>query len=253
MRSCRARRAASSAWRRPRGAAGFDRVIGFDMGGTSTDVSLYAGAYERDNDSVVAGVRIRAPMLRIHTVAAGGGSICRVDGRAGAGRAGERRRGAGAGLLPARRAADDHRLQRDAGQAAAAILSGDLRRRTATSRSTRDAVHGAVRGAIRRSAGPRRRASSRSRSRNMANAIKAISVARGHDAARFALACFGGAGGQHACLVADALEIDDGADPPAGGGAVGLWHGAGRAAGDARADDRAAAGEAATWPRRSRI
>ncbi len=60
--------------------AGFDHVIGFDMGGTSTDVSLYAGRYERHNDAVVAGVRIRAPMMRIHTVAAGGGSVCRFDG-----------------------------------------------------------------------------------------------------------------------------------------------------------------------------
>jgi 5-oxoprolinase (ATP-hydrolysing) len=60
--------------------AGFDQVIGFDMGGTSTDVSLYAGRYERDNETIVAGARIRAPMLRIHTVAAGGGSVCRFDG-----------------------------------------------------------------------------------------------------------------------------------------------------------------------------
>ena len=60
--------------------AGFDRIIGFDMGGTSTDVSHFAGSYERSTEKMVAGVRVRAPMLEIHTVAAGGGSICTFDG-----------------------------------------------------------------------------------------------------------------------------------------------------------------------------
>lgn len=90
--------------------AGFERAIGFDMGGTSTDVSLFTGQYERDNETMVAGARIRAPMLCIHTVAAGGGSICASeDGRliGGPGSA-----GAFPGpLLPQWRGIDDHRLQ----------------------------------------------------------------------------------------------------------------------------------------------
>ena len=82
MRSCRGRRGASSAWSRTAEAAGHDRLIGFDMGGTSTDVSHYAGAYERSFETEVAGVRMRAPMMDIHTVAAGGGSILAFrDGR----------------------------------------------------------------------------------------------------------------------------------------------------------------------------
>ena len=174
------------------------------MGGTSTDVSLFAGTYERDNDSVVAGVRVRAPMLRIHTVAAGGGSICRVeDGRvkvgpesAGAvpGPACYRRGGPltitdcnvmlgklQPGFFPAIfGAAGDQPLDAEA-----------VAERFAGYPDPKAAAEGFVAVAV----------------AEMANAIKAISVARGHDASRFALSCFGGAGGQHACLVADALEI----------------------------------------------
>ncbi|MCW3837900.1 hydantoinase B/oxoprolinase family protein [Sphingomonas canadensis] len=190
-------------------AAGFDRVIGFDMGGTSTDVSLYAGRYERDNETIVAGARIRAPMLRIHTVAAGGGSVCGfADGRmrvgpdsAGAvpGPACYRRGGpltvtdcnvalgkvqpdffpavfGSAGDAPLDRAASLARLEALAAEAGMAPEA---------------AAEGLVAIAV----------------ASMANAIKAISIARGHDVTRFALACFGGAGGQHACLVADALGI----------------------------------------------
>ena len=82
MRSCRGRPAASSAWRARRQQRGFNQVIGFDMGGTSTDVSHFAGEFERRYETEVAGVRLRAPMMNIHTVAAGGGSICRFDGSA---------------------------------------------------------------------------------------------------------------------------------------------------------------------------
>ena len=190
--------------------AGFDRVIGFDMGGTSTDVSLYAGAYERDSESIVAGVRIRAPMLRIHTVAAGGGSICRIESRrfvvgpesAGAvpGPASYRRGGPltvtdcnlilgklQPAFFPAVFGPDGTApLDRDAAAARMAeiLADGDM--------TASEAAEGFVAIAV----------------AGMANAIRAVSVARGHDVTRFALACFGGAGGQHACLVADALGIE---------------------------------------------
>ncbi|MBX3595818.1 hydantoinase B/oxoprolinase family protein [Sphingomonas sp.] len=191
------------------GAAGHDRVVGFDMGGTSTDVSLYAGRYERDSETIVAGARIRAPMLRIHTVAAGGGSICRFeDGRlrvgpdsAGAvpGPACYRRGGPltvtdcnfalgklQPGFFPHAFGVDgtappdaDAARERLADEAAAAGLAPEA------------VAEGFVTIAV----------------ASMANAIKSISIARGQDVTRFALSCFGGAGGQHACLVADALGI----------------------------------------------
>lgn len=190
--------------------AGFERVIGFDMGGTSTDVSLYAGQYERDNETIVAGARIRAPMLRIHTVAAGGGSICRFDGgrllvgpaSAGAvpGPACYRRRGpltvtdcnvalgkVQPAFFPSVFGADGNApLDRDAALARLAEVA------EAAGLSPEAAAEGLVAIAV----------------ANMANAIKSVSIARGHDVTRFALASFGGAGGQHACLVADALGIE---------------------------------------------
>ena len=188
-------------------AAGLDAVIGFDMGGTSTDVSHYAGRYERTNEAVVAGVRIRAPMMRIHTVAAGGGSICAVEqGRfrvgpesAGAvpGPACYRRGGpltvTDCNLLLGRIRADrfpslfgpagDQSLDRDAVVARFDALGLSMAAETAAEGFLAIAVA------------------------NMANAIKTISTARGHDVTRYTLACFGGAGGQHACLVADALGM----------------------------------------------
>ena len=186
-------------------AAGHDRVIGFDMGGTSTDVSLFAGAYERDNDSVIAGVRVRAPMLRIHTVAAGGGSICRIeDGRV---RVGPESAGAVPGPAAYRRGGpltitDCNvmlgKLQPDffpplfGPEGDQSLDIEAVHARFADFADPHAAAEGFVAVAV----------------QQMANAIKAISVARGHDASRFALSCFGGAGGQHACLVADALEID---------------------------------------------
>lgn len=185
-------------------AAGYDRVIGFDMGGTSTDVSLFAGAYERDNDSKVAGVRVRAPMLRIHTVAAGGGSICRIDeGRV---KVGPESAGAVPGPACYRRGGPltitDCNVMLGKLQPAffpaifgpggdAPLDAAAVTARFAEFDDPRATAEGFVAVAV----------------SEMANAIKAISVARGHDASRFALSCFGGAGGQHACLVADALEI----------------------------------------------
>ena len=195
--------------------AGFDAVIGFDMGGTSTDVSWFSGAFERDSEARIAGVRIRAPMLRIHTVAAGGGSLCRVEANSsGGGRflVGPESAGAVPGPACYRRGGPlaltdcnlalgklipehfppvfgqdgDLPLDRAAvGDRFAAVTA-------ATSLTREQAAEGFVRIAV----------------AQMAHAILAISVRRGHDVSRAALACFGGAGGQHACLVADELGID---------------------------------------------
>jgi hypothetical protein len=109
--------------------AGFDKVIGFDMGGTSTDVAHYDGDYERAFDTEVAGVRIRAPMMRIHTVAAGGGSILHAGGRPLPRRSRLRRRQSRPHLLSPRRTADGHRRQCHARQAAARFLPRHLRPR----------------------------------------------------------------------------------------------------------------------------
>jgi len=190
--------------------AGFERVIGFDMGGTSTDVSLYAGKYERDNETIVAGARIRAPMLRIHTVAAGGGSVCRFDG----GRLLVGPASAGAVPGPASYRRGGPLTVTDCNVALGKVQpeffpgvfgpDGDapLDREAALARlgevaaqaglSPEAAAEGLIAIAV----------------ANMANAIKSVSIARGHDVTRFTLASFGGAGGQHACLVADALGIE---------------------------------------------
>jgi 5-oxoprolinase (ATP-hydrolysing) len=190
--------------------AGFDRVIGFDMGGTSTDVSHFAGEYERTNESVVAGVRVRAPMLQIHTVAAGGGSICHYDGSRF--RVGPESAGAVPGPACYRRGGPltitdcnvvlgkispehfpaafgpggDQPIDAEASLARCTEIAA------AANLSPRQAAEGFVRIAV----------------ENMANAIKQISIARGHDVSRYMLQCFGGAGGQHACLVADALGMN---------------------------------------------
>jgi 5-oxoprolinase (ATP-hydrolysing) len=190
--------------------AGFDKVIGFDMGGTSTDVSHYAGTYERSTERLVAGARVRAPMLEIHTVAAGGGSICRFDGsrlRVGPESAGAvpgpacYRRGGPLTVtdcnvllgkirpehFPAVFGPDgDEPIDVEAVRARFAELSRE------TGMTAEALAEGFLRIAV----------------DNMANAIKTISIARGHDVTRYVLACFGGAGGQHACLVADALGMD---------------------------------------------
>jgi 5-oxoprolinase (ATP-hydrolysing) len=196
-------------------AAGHERLIGFDMGGTSTDVSHYAGELERVFDTQVAGVRVAAPMMSIHTIAAGGGSTIRFDGSrlrvgpdsAGAvpGPASYRRGGpltvTDANLVLGRIDAEffprvfgpgaDQALDRDAAQRGFAALAA---RMSATSDAPIGAEEVAA-GALRIAVGA------------MANAIKRISIARGYDVTRYTLQCFGGAGGQHACQVADALGI----------------------------------------------
>ncbi len=196
-------------------AAGHDKVIGFDMGGTSTDVSHYAGEFERAFETQVAGVRMRAPMMSIHTVAAGGGSILQFDGarlRVGPSSAGANpgpasyRRGGPLALTDANvmlgriqpawfprvfgpRA--DEALDRDGVLARFAALAADVRARGAHDASAESLAEGFLHIAV----------------QNMANAIKRISVARGHDVTHYTLQCFGGAGGQHACAVADALGM----------------------------------------------
>jgi 5-oxoprolinase (ATP-hydrolysing) len=205
--------------------AGFDRIITFDMGGTSTDVSHYAGELERVYETQVAGVRLRAPMLDIHTVAAGGGSICWFDGlrlRVGPESAGANpgpacyRRGGPLtvtdcnlmlgrvqpGFFPAVFGpAQDQPLDRDRVQllfdelAQAMVAAGAPRR---TPEQLAESFLGIA-------------------VQHMAQAIKKVSVQRGHDVARYALVCFGGAGGQHACQVADALNMREVVLHPLGG------------------------------------
>jgi 5-oxoprolinase (ATP-hydrolysing) len=196
--------------------AGFERIIGFDMGGTSTDVALYAGALERAFETEVAGVRLRAPMLAINTVAAGGGSILHFDGarlRVGPDSAGADpgpacyRRGGPltvtdanvcVGKLQPRHFpaifGPDGTLPLDAAVAERkfAALAEEIAAATGERRTPQEVAEGFLRIAV----------------ANMANAIKQVSVQKGHDATRFALACFGGAGGQHACLVADELGME---------------------------------------------
>ena len=197
-------------------AAGFDKLIGFDMGGTSTDVSHYAGSYERSFETEVAGVRMRAPMMDIHTVAAGGGSICKFeDGRF---QVGPESAGADPGPACYRRGGPlavtdcnvmlgklnpdhfpavfgpngDAPLDADVVREKFAALSETVAQETGEApRSPEDMAEGFLRIAV----------------DNMANAIKKISVQRGHDVTGYTLQCFGGAGGQHACLVADALGM----------------------------------------------
>ncbi len=196
-------------------AAGFDRVIGFDMGGTSTDVSHYAGQYERSFETEVAGVRMRAPMMDIHTVAAGGGSICSFrDGRF---QVGPDSAGANPGPASYRRGGPltitdcNVMLGRLSPVHFPAVFGPDgdqpLDARVVRERlGSLAAKVGAATGRIDR---PEMIAEGflRIAIDNMANAIKKISVQRGHDVTGYALQCFGGAGGQHACGVADALGM----------------------------------------------
>jgi 5-oxoprolinase (ATP-hydrolysing) len=185
-------------------AAGFDRVIGFDMGGTSTDVSHYAGDYERPSDAVVAGVRLRAPMLHIHTVAAGGGSICRFDGSRL--RVGPESAGAVPGPTAYRRGGPltvtdcnvmlgklrpDHFPAVFGPEGDEPLDAAEVSAATGRPATPEELAEGFVTIAV----------------QNMAEAIKSISIQRGHDVSRYVLNCFGGAGGQHACLVADALRM----------------------------------------------
>src|SRR5438067_3979090 len=196
--------------------AGLDRIIGFDMGGTSTDVALYARGFERAFETEVAGVRMLATMMAINTVAAGGGSILHFDGarfRVGPDSAGADpgpacyRRGGPLTVTDANVCvgkiqpahfpaifgpAADQPVDAAAVRTKFADLAEKIGRATGESRDPRAVAEGFLRIAV----------------GNMANAIKQVSVQKGHDATRFALQCFGGAGGQHACLVADELGME---------------------------------------------
>ncbi|MES2889484.1 MAG: hydantoinase B/oxoprolinase family protein [Pseudomonadota bacterium] len=195
--------------------ADFDHVIGFDMGGTSTDVSHYAGEFERAFETQVAGVRMRAPMMSIHTVAAGGGSVLSFDGARF--RAGPQSAGANPGPACYRRGGPlavtdanvmlgkiqpdyfpqvfgpraDEALDRDTVIQQFTEMAADIEQKTGAKRTPEEVAEGFIDIAV----------------GAMANAIKKISVARGYDVTRYTLQCFGGAGGQHACLVADALGM----------------------------------------------
>ena len=187
------------------------------MGGTSTDVTHYAGEYERAFVTEVAGVRLRAPMMQHPHGRRRRRLDLHVRRRALSRRAGVRGRQSRSGLVSARRSADGHRLQRDGRQARSGAVSRRCSARAATSRSTPTSCARSSRrspptsqratGMRAHARGGRRRASSQIAVENMANAIKHISVQRGYDVTEYTLCCFGGAGGQHACLVADALGM----------------------------------------------
>jgi 5-oxoprolinase (ATP-hydrolysing) len=190
---------------------GADHLIGFDMGGTSTDVSHYAGRFELGDENLIAGVRIRAPMMQIHTIAAGGGSICRFDGMRF--RVGPESAGAAPGpacyraggpltvtdcnLFLGRISAEhfpavfgpngDQPLDPEASRARLQEIADALEQ----AKGLEEIAEGFLEIAV----------------DNMAAAIRKISIARGHDVTHYTLACFGGAGGQHACQVADALGM----------------------------------------------
>jgi 5-oxoprolinase (ATP-hydrolysing) len=196
--------------------AGFSHALGFDMGGTSTDVSHYAGAFERTNETMVAGVRLSAPMLQVHTVAAGGGSICFFDGARL--RVGPHSAGADPGPACYRRGGPltitdcnvllgrvqpeffpaifgpnaDQPLDLGAVEEQFARLCTDIARQTGRALSPAEAAEGFLRIA----------------NENMAEAIKKISIQRGYNPTDYALVAFGGAGGQHACAVADAVGVN---------------------------------------------
>ncbi len=196
-------------------AAGFDKIVTFDMGGTSTDVARYAGEYERQFETTVAGVRLRAPMMAIHTVAAGGGSILQFDGqryRVGPDSAGANPGPAAYGrggpltvtdcnvmlgkLQPAffpqvfgpqgDRPLDSQTVQKKFIQ-----LSQEIESATGNARSPEAVAAGFLAIAV----------------ETMANAIKKISIQRGYDLMEYVLCCFGGAGGQHACAIAESLGM----------------------------------------------
>ena len=195
--------------------AGFDKIIGFDMGGTSTDVCHFAGEFERSFETVVAGVRMRVPMMRIHTVAAGGGSVLSFDGARY--RVGPESAGANPGPACYRRGGPltvtdcnvmlgklqpeffpqvfgpdgDQPLDSEAVKAKFTDLAGAIEEATGDRRTPAEVAEGFLKIAV----------------DSMASAIKTISVQRGYDVTDYTINCFGGAGGQHACLVADALGM----------------------------------------------
>ncbi|NGN62892.1 5-oxoprolinase [Streptomyces sp. A7024] len=210
---------------RASGEAGHERVIGFDMGGTSTDVSHYAGEYERDFGTEVAGVRMRAPMMSIHTVAAGGGSVLHFDGRRY--RVGPDSAGAVPGPVCYRRGGPltvtDANVMLGRVQPAhfPSVFGpgGDQPLDAAAVRETFAALADEAAAAVGDRRTPEEVAAGFTEIAvlNMANAVKKISVQRGHDVTRYALTSFGGAGGQHACAVADALGINTVIVPPFAG------------------------------------
>ncbi|MEA5499531.1 hydantoinase B/oxoprolinase family protein [Limnoraphis robusta Tam1] len=195
--------------------AGFEKIISFDMGGTSTDVAHFNGEYEREFETEIAGVRMRVPMMAIHTVAAGGGSIVRFDGSRY--RVGPESAGANPGPACYRKGgpltvtdcnvmlgkiqpeffpkvfgidgnlALDGEIVRQKFQE----LSTEIQTQTGNHRTPEEVAAGFIAIAV----------------ENMANAIKKISLQRGYDVSNYTLCCFGGAGGQHACLIADTLGI----------------------------------------------
>ena len=195
--------------------AGFEKIITFDMGGTSTDVAHYAGALERSFESEVAGVRMRAPMMAIHTVAAGGGSILTFDGARF--RVGPESAGANPGPACYRKGGPltvtdanlmvgklqprffprvfgpnaDQPPDIEVVHQKFAALAAEVSRATGLPRTPEQIAHGCLAIAV----------------DNMANAIKRISIERGHDISDYVLCCFGGAAGQHACLVANSLGL----------------------------------------------
>ena len=197
-------------------AGGHEKVIGFDMGGTSTDVSHYAGEFERAFETQVAGVRMRAPMMSIHTVAAGGGSLLTFDGARL--RVGPESAGANPGPASYRRGGPlattdanvllgkiqpewfpqvfgpgaNEALDRAVVQQKFEALAAEVAQATGRPTTPEQLAEGFLQIAV----------------QNMANAIKRISVARGYDVTQYTLQCFGGAGGQHAGLVADALGME---------------------------------------------
>lgn len=198
------------------------RVIGFDMGGTSTDVSHFAGEFEREFETQVAGVRMRAPMMSIHTVAAGGGSILSFDGTRF--RVGPQSAGANPGPASYRRGGpltvtdanvmlgkvQPHYFPKVFGPQGDAPLDADVvHARFAELAAAVASQAGSAGGLAAASMAPEAVAEGfiAIAVQQMANAIKKISVARGYDVTRYTLQCFGGAGGQHACLVADALGM----------------------------------------------
>lgn len=196
--------------------SGYDKLIGFDMGGTSTDVTHFNGEYERTFETLVAGVRMRAPMMHIHTVAAGGGSTLQFDGaryRVGPGSAGANpgpacyRRGGplavtDCNVLLGKIQADyfpkvfgenaNQPLDADIVREKFSELAKQISSNTGSQLEVEQVAEGFLRIAV----------------ENMANAIKKISVQRGYDVTEYTLNCFGGAGGQHACMVADALGME---------------------------------------------
>ncbi|HEY9910114.1 MAG TPA: hydantoinase/oxoprolinase family protein, partial [Thermosynechococcaceae cyanobacterium] len=195
--------------------AGLEKIIGFDMGGTSTDVAHYAGEYERTFETEVAGVRLRSAMMAIHTVAAGGGSILHFDGSRY--RVGPESAGANPGPACYRKGGrltvtdcnvmlgkiqpqffpqvfgpeGDQPLDEETVRQQFEALADQIQQVSGNQRSPEQVAQGFLAIAVEK----------------MAGAIKKISVQRGYDITAYTLCCFGGAGGQHACLIAEALGM----------------------------------------------